>query len=36
MYNFRKYFSKNSDSYVVLNNFENATEKQCIRMDKKK
>jgi hypothetical protein len=35
MYNFRKYFSKNSDSYVVLNNFENATEKQCIRMDKK-
>lgn len=35
MYKFRNYFSETSDSYVVLNNFENATEKQCIKMDKK-
>ena len=35
MYKFRNYFSETSDSYVVLNNFENANEKQCIKMDKK-
>ena len=35
MYKFRNYFSETSDSYVELNNFENASEKQCIKMDKK-
>jgi len=37
MYNqiIRKIFSENNDSYIVLSNFENTSEYQCIKLDRK-